>query len=158
MTVDISAEVTGAWPKTESLLIADADANYEASKARAIARAKHDVYGATTVPAEADLPEDVAYWVADKAVVYLVPLARDWYMNKTRLSDSKENANFSYHDTVSKLDKLKAELGAKCDAELEDVQSSAATSDDAVEYDTPDVSHEGNLYDAQERARRRGLP
>lgn len=154
MAVDISAEVTRTWPTTETTLSADSDVNYSSQKTRAISRAKRALYGADTVPDEADIPEVAGYWIADQAVVFLIPLARDFYMNKRRLSDAKENATISHYNLVQALEKLKAELEASLAANKQDALDaiSASTMEDAV----PAVSIEGLAIDPLQRAMYRG--
>jgi hypothetical protein len=157
MTVDIAAEITGVWPTTEKTLLEDGTAGYAAQKLRAIARAKRDLYGALTVPADADLPDSAAYWIADKAVAgYLIPLARDYYMSKQRLSDSKDGMSIGYYDKLRALDSLRAELDAKCLADYETVYAGLTS---VVEpASTPALSTAGMIVDPARRAYARGYP
>jgi hypothetical protein len=155
MAVDISTAVTNVWPRTESILTGgDGVSEYEAAKAAAIARAKRALYGTATVPSEDDIPEVVADWIVDQAVVYLIPLAQDYYMTKRRVSDSKEGANITYYNILQQLDRLRGELEASLaankQAALEAISSS--TVDDAV----PQVSTDGLAVDPLARAMTRG--
>ena len=154
MAVDVAAEVTRIWPTTETTLDADSDVDYATQKALAIARAKRALYGGDTVPDEVDIPEVAGYWIADQAVVFLVPLAKDYYMNKQRLSDSKEGATISYYDKVRALDQLKAELSASLSAGRQDAEDAVSAS--AAEDDVPAVSVEGLAVDPLQRAMYRG--
>ena len=154
MAVDVAAEVTRIWPTTETTLSADSDVDYATQKALAVARAKRMLYGGDTVPNEVDIPEVAGYWIADQAVVYLVPLAKDYYMNKQRLSDSKEGATISYYDKVRALDQLKAELSASLSAGRQDALDAVSAS--AAEDDVPAVSVEGLAIDPLQRAMQRG--
>ena len=163
MAVDISAEVTRIWPQTEGKLEAADELDYAAEKAKAIARAKRDAYGRQTVPStESNIPEIVAYWIADKATVYLVPLAIEYYQIKERLSTSKEGATLTHYDKVAALQKLKAELEAACAKAWDEVLALAqpTTGDtDRVgrqSMDIPSVSVDGLLVDPATRALDRG--
>lgn len=161
MAVDIFAQVTAVWPATETILIADSDASDSASvdyvtqKDMAIARAKRALYGGATIPTnETDIPEVAAYWIADQAVVYLIPLAKDYYQLKRRVSDSKENTTITYYNLITNLDKLRTEL----EAELAAGKSAAldAISSSEVDDDVPAVSVAGLMIDPLARAMGRG--
>lgn len=157
MTIIIADEVTRVWPTTEKTLSDDETVNYATQKILAIERAKHDLYGSATVPAEASIPASAAYWIADKAALYLIPLAKDFYMSKQRLSDSKEGATISYYDKIRALGELKTELESACllnkDDALGDISATTADPDD-----TPAVSTEGMMVDAVTRATWMGIP
>lgn len=155
MAVDISAAVTATWPTTETTLSGDTDVAYSTQKALAIARAKRVLYGnGVAIPAEGNIQETAAYWIADQSVVFLIPLARDYYMSKQRLSDSKESATISYYDKLRALNKLQAELEASLaknrDSALDAISSSET--EDAV----PAVSRKGMAVDPLDRAMMRG--
>jgi hypothetical protein len=154
MAVDISAEVTRIWPTTETTLATDDDVDYAAQKARAIAKAKRLLYGTATVDAEADIPELAAYWIADQACVLLIPLAKDYYMSKQRLSDAKEGATITYYNKVTELDRLKQELDAGLAGGKQDALD--AISSAAVTDDIPATSVNGLMIDPLERAMMRG--
>jgi hypothetical protein len=155
MAVDISAEVTRTWPSTEAKLGDDADIDYATQKSKAIARAKRALYGTGSVPSsESDIPELAAYWIADQAVVFLIPLAESWYVHNRKLSDAKEGATTSYYDAVSMLKQLKGELEASLARAKDDALS--AISSAQVEDDVPAVSHKGMIVDPVERAVYRG--
>jgi hypothetical protein len=156
MAVDISAQVTAVWPKTESLLTDSGDIEYATQKTLAIARAKRDLYVTATVPAEASIPEVAAYWIADRAVVLLIPVARDFYMQQ-RLSDAKENASINYYNKVAQLDKLKAELLASLQSSKQDVLDAISSKKDADD-DAPEISAAGLMVDAVTNAYYRGTP
>lgn len=154
MAVDISAQVKSTFPTTETTLTADSDVDYAEQKTRAISRAKRKLYGTRTIPAEADIPEMAGYWIADQAVVFLIPLAIDYYMNKQRISDSKEGMNITYHNKVNALQELKsqieADLAADKQAALEAIDSSVRGDD------VPAVSFNGMAADPLVRAMERG--
>jgi hypothetical protein len=155
VAVDISAEVTRTFPTTEVSLSADTDIDYAAEKVRALARAKRQLYGTLTVAAEADIPETAAYWIADQAVVYLIPLAIDYYMAKQRLADSKEGANITFYNKVNALQKLRDELETSLSANR---QAALQTIDSSVDGDddVPAVSARGMAIDPLDRAMKRG--
>ena len=155
MAVDISAEVTRIWPTTETTLAADSDVDYATQKTLAIAKAKRVLYGGTAViPAEADIPELAAYWIADQTCVLLIPLAKDYYMSKQRLSDAKEGATITYYNKVQELEKLKQELDASLAGNKQDALD--AISSATVTDDVPAVSSKGMMIDPLERAMMRG--
>lgn len=149
--------ITSIWPDTEAKLEAETGLDYATHKTRAITRASKALYGEGTVPAEADIPQIARYWIADQAVVYLIPVARDWYMNHTRRSDSKENANFTFHDRLAALDRLKRELKADLKAGEEAALNAIDDTEAPDEAeDTPAVSQAGLLVEPATRAWRRG--
>ena len=154
MSVDISAQVTAVWPTTEASLTADSDVSYAANKVLAIARAKRQLYQSKTVPAEASIPEVAAYWVSDQAVVYLIPLAIDWYKNNARLSDAKEGATVTWYNRVEALENLRSQLEAELAQNLEAARLviSAQETTESV----PSVSHKGMMVDPMDRAMKRG--
>jgi hypothetical protein len=155
MAVDISAEVTRTWPTTETKLADESDVDYATQKMLAIQRAKRALYGSGTVPEdEADIPEMAAYWIADQAVVFLVPLARSWYTHHTRVSDSKEGATITYHNALHMLGQLETELKASLAASKDDALDAISSS--KVEDDVPAVSVAGLAVDPLRRAMQRG--
>jgi hypothetical protein len=155
MAVDVSAQVTSTWPSTEAKLGEDSGVDYATQKAKAIARAKRSLYGSGSVPSsESDIPEQAAYWIADQAVVYLIPLAKSWYIHNRKLSDSKEGATTSYYDAVRMLEQLKGELEAGLVRDKEDALTSISSA--RVDDDVPAVSHKGMIVDPVERAFYRG--
>jgi hypothetical protein len=154
MAVDISANVTRIWPTTEVTLTADSDVDYATQKALAIAKAKRLLYGTATVAAEADIPELAAYWIADQACVLLIPLAKDYYMAKQRLSDAKEGATITYYNKVTELERLKQELDASLAGGKQDALD--AISSAVVTDDVPAVSVDGLMIDPLDRAMKRG--
>ena len=152
--------VTAIFPVTDAALTAYTAIDYAWAKTSAIERAKRALYGVgVTIPTDdADIPDVAQYWIADRAALYLIPVAIDYYMNQHRLSDSKENANFSYYDKVRALRELEAELKAAIErnqaAALDAINSgSAAEAIDSV----PAVSVDGLLLDPTARAYRRGF-
>lgn len=97
-------------PQTEADLTADTGIDYTGIKASVIARAKLDVYGLTSAPAEADMPYLVLYQIADKATIFLIPSAEDYYKTKARMSDVKDGASFAYYDRIDTLKSLMMDL------------------------------------------------
>lgn len=154
----ISALVTANFPVTDAALAAYTGIDYATTKTSAIARAKRDLYGAgITVPDEADIPDVAQYWIADKSTLYLIPVAVDYYMNQHRLSDSKENANFSYYDKVQALRDLETELKAAVERNRSAAEDAINKSDAPEAIDAaPAVSVDGLLLDPTGRAYRRG--
>jgi hypothetical protein len=153
----ISDLVTAVFPITEAKLESAVEFTYATLKANAIARAKRALYRTATVPDEDDIPEVAQYWIADRAVLFLIPVAKDFYMVKERLADSKENANINYYDKVAELDGLKTELEAACKAGLDDALDAidASSAPEAVKS-APAVSTAGLLVDPTQRAFARG--
>lgn len=171
MAVDISQAITDIWPVTEYTLLhtedleaddpLDSDAfGYATAKTNAIAKAKTNLYGdGVSVPAEASIPEVAAYYIADQAVVYLCSFAIDFYMIQHRLSDSKDDANFSFYDKAAELRQLKSELMADMAKVKDDVLDSINDADAPEAYSSsPSVSTDGLIIDPANRARRRGYP
>jgi len=155
MSVDISGAVTATWPTTESTLTADSTVDYATQKTAMIAKAKRLLYGGTgTIPAEANIPDLAAYWIADQACVLLIPLAIDYYMNKQRLSDAKEGATISYYDKVRTLKDLRTELEASLATDKPEALDVISASE--VLDDIPAVSVAGLMIDPLQRAMERG--
>ena len=163
MAIDISAEVTRNWPQTEGKLAAASELDYAAEKVRAIARAKRDAYGRQTVPTdEGDVHEIIAYWVADKATVYLIPLAIEYYSIKEHISTAKEGATLTHYDKITALQKLKAELEAACARAWDEVLALAQPTTGDTDrvgrqtLNTPTVRVDGLIVDPFSRAINRG--
>lgn len=163
MAVDISAEVSRNWPQTEGKLTAANELDYAAEKAKAIARAKRDAYGRQTVPSEeSSIPEIVAYWVADKATIYLIPLAIEYYSLKEHLSTAQKEVTIAHYDKVAALQKLREELEAACARAWDGVLALAQPTtgdEDRVgrqSMNIPSVSVDGLIVQPVERALNRG--
>jgi len=163
MAVDISAEVTRNWPQTEGKLSAASELDYAAEKVKAIARAKRDAYGRQTVPTdESDIHEIIAYWIADKATIYLIPLAIEYYSIKEHISTAKEGATLTHYDKITALQKLKGELEAACARGWDEVLALAQPTIGDTNLvgqqtmNTPEVSVDGLLIDPFSRALNRG--
>jgi hypothetical protein len=155
VAVDISALVTANWPTTEALLEADSDINYAVRKADVIARAKRSLYVGKSVPSsEDDIPEEAGYWIADKATVLLIRLARSWYAENSQLAENKDGANIEWHDRIAMLDGLKAELEAELRETLEYAQDAIDAQE--VTENVPAVSSKGMAVDPLGRAMQRG--
>jgi hypothetical protein len=154
VAIDISAQITANWPKTEAKLDGDSEVAYSTQKAKAIARAKIDVYGSEAdVPAS--IPDKVATWIADRATIYLIPLAKEHYAIERTRSTSKQGATTAHYDLLAMLDALRAELEEACALAHDEVMALAGA---WSESDTvPAVSTDGMLIDPVARAVRRGL-
>jgi hypothetical protein len=154
----VSELVTNIWPVTEVALSAYSSIDYAAAKVSAIDRAKRDLYGVgITVPTETSIPDVAQYWIADKSLVYLIPIGIDYYMTQHRMSDSKENANYSYYDKVRSLKDLEKELKAAIAKGMGDALDSIDNSDAPESYESsPAVSVDGLLLDPTARAFYRG--
>lgn len=153
----ISDLVTLIWPTTDAKLSAATTIDYATAKAGAIRRAKLALYGTATIPGdEDDIPEVARNWIADKACVFLIPAAIDFYM-QTRKSDSKEGANFTYYDKVQALRDLRQELETACAAGHGEALDAidAKTAPETVPA-TPAVSTSGLMVDPMLRAIARG--
>lgn len=164
----IAELITDTWPVTEKTILAATDPaevvvgtdyfGYAAAKLRQIDRAKRTLYGeGTTVPSEDDIPEIARYWIADQAVVYLIKLAIDFYMVLYTRSDSKDEANFSYHDQIAALQDLREELEAGLLKDKDDVLDAIGSTEapDAFES-APAVSTDRLIVNPVTRAFRRG--
>jgi len=154
----ISELVTANFPVTESELLAYTAIEYADIKALMIERAKRDLYGSgISVPSEADIPDVAQYWIADKATIYLLQTGREYYVTKYRLSDSKENANFSFYNRIDQLNRLEDELKASIernrDVALNAISASRGSS---ATVSSPAVSVSGLLVDPVRRAAMRG--
>lgn len=154
MAVDISAAVTSIWPTTEGILAGEAGVNYAAQKATMVERAKWDLYGAAP-PNEDDIPDSAAYWIADRAVVLLIPLARDHFMTKRSLSTSKDGATITHYNILNTLKELKAELEGSLAANRAAALGAVRGDADDEGY-LPAVSTAGLLVDPVERSFKRG--
>lgn len=154
MAIDISAQIAANWPKTETLLAADAEVDYSTQKAKAILRAEIDVYGSEAdVPAT--IPDKVALWIADRATVYLISLAKEHYGIERTRSTAQQGATTTHYDLLAMLDGLRAELEEACALAHDEMMALAGT---WTEGDTvPAVSTDGMLIDPVARAVRRGL-
>lgn len=154
----ISEYVTANFPLTDATLGSFAGIDYAATKSIAIDRAKRDLYGVgITVPDEGDIPDVAQFWIADRATLYLIPVAIDYYMNQSRLSDNKENANFSYYDKVQALRDLETELKAAVINGKDDALDAIDNSDAPDQVDSaPAVSVDGLLLEPTGRAFYRG--
>jgi hypothetical protein len=155
MGVNIRSAITSNWPTTESVLIqAGEEVGYAAQKHAAIERAKSDLYGDSEVPVESQIPTLAAYWIADKACLYLIPLARDYVGIKFRRDEKSGEASVSYYDLLSQLDSLEATLQKRVDDALEAAQAAIRVRSRRA-GDTPVVSVSGLLVDPDYNARRR---
>lgn len=154
MAIDISASITANWPKTEALLAADGVVDYSTQKTAAILRAKIAVYG-SEANIQATIPDAVALWIADKATIYLIPLAKEYYAMERRKSTAQQGATVTHYDLLAMLDGLQRELEEACALAHDDVMELAGawTAGDNV----PAVSTEGTLIDPVARAVKRGL-
>jgi len=153
----ISSRVTRNFPITEGKLADNSDIDYASLKADALADAKRALYGdGITIPDEDDIPDVAQSWIADKATLYLIPVAIDFYM-QTMTSISKEGATISYHNKVDALRQLERELKAAIAANLENAKDAISASDAPESVDaSPSVSVDGLLLDPTGRAFYRG--
>jgi len=159
MAVNIADSITNNWPTTEgNLTDAGTEVGYATRKANAIARAKADLYGTLDIPtAEGDIPDVAAYWIADKACLYLIPVAQDHYALKRQRSNAMQNATITNYDLVAELERLAQRLEKRVaageDAALEAILSQGTHK----AGETPVVSAAGLIVDPLANAyRRRG--
>lgn len=114
MGVSIAELVTYQMAETEAdLKKEDYQPDYDMIKGSSIERAKLDLYGAATIPDESLMHMAVKFYLSDCSVIYLIDVAIDFYKSKSRLSDVKEGANYSYYDKVSILQSLKGRLSVR---------------------------------------------
>jgi len=156
VSVDLNAAITANWPTTEGNLLAAPEVAYATQKAAAIARAQVDLYGALPVPAEASIPNLAAYWIADQATLYLIPLAQDYYAVKRRQSEAIQGATITHYDLVSELDSLERKLAQRVAANRETALAAIASAERKLAGETPVVSTAGLLVDPLANAYRRG--
>ena len=157
MPVEIGQRITDAWPKTEALLVAATDIDYETAKDNAISWAKREAYGSNTVPDEADIPDMIAEWIADKAVIRLVPMAKEFYaLTRDRSKSNQQGEQRSSYDLLQMLDDLKAVLVAECASNWPKVEDLVGKS--MSPQSSPSVSTDGLTIDPFTRALARGLP
>lgn len=123
--------------------------------ANAIARAQSDAYGDETPPET--LPDRVAYWVADKATLYLIPSAIDYYQTQQHAATAAGDVSVREYDKVAVLQDLRKTLTARCLEAEADVAAIVNPPSDTNYYrDVPNVSAGGLLVDAVSRAWARG--
>lgn len=155
MSVNIRSTITANWPTTEGVLIqAGEEVGYAAQKHAAIARSAAYLYGDSTIPAESEIPTVAAYWIADQACIYLIPLARDYYSLKFRRDERDGEASVTYYDLLSQLDKLESKLEKRVEDTLEAAQTATRVRSRRA-GDTPVVSVAGLMVDPVTNARRR---
>ena len=155
----ISALVTAVWPVTDAKLTEETSVlDYATAKATAIARAKRKLYGTAAIPADDnDIDEIARYWIADRAVLNLIPTAIDYYMTKQRLSDSKDDMTVSYYDKIAALQDLRNQLEADCRNGLDDAKNAINASDAPESVKAyPKVSTDGLLLNPTYRSYHRG--
>lgn len=154
----IAALVTDNWPVTEANLQTGDNAVSDLAniKLRAIERSSYDLYKAAP-PVEDDIPQIAKQWIADKATVYLIPVAIDFYATHKRKSDSLQNMTVTYYDRVAQLKDLRAELEAACRENLDAALNAIDAADAPDEVaSAPAVSVSGLLVDPTSRAYLRG--
>ena len=155
MVVVIADEVTRTWPTTEGKLTAASETDYATEKTKAIERAKRELYGGTAaLPAEADIQDVAKYWIADRAVLFLIPMARDYYALKRRLSDAKEGATTQFYDLLRALDALEDQLNRDVAQNKSDALDAIGATSEAD--DVPAVSTAGMMIDPMQTAMWRG--
>lgn len=118
--MNISDLITDRLAKTEIELADQVD--WQNAKSRAITQAKLEVYG--TDKAEADIDDDrIKLHIALMACVSLVDTATDYLMYARRLAENKDNANWSYHDTVQILQDKAVRYARQIEAEREMIRA-----------------------------------
>lgn len=157
MTVDIRAYITANFPRTEKELI-DSDAvDYHALLETAIERAKREAYGTSTVPAEADLLDKVAEWIADKATLFLIPVGIEHYSLDRYIRRSNQQGEvYQRYNVVEMLKGLRDELEGDVAGAWNEVEALIGSSPEPTEV--PAVSFDGLIIDPNTRALARGLP
>jgi len=150
----ISQLISSQWPITENKLNDYTSINYETEKGRAIERAKRELFGSRSIPAdEDDIAETARLWIADRALILLIPMGIDYYMQQV-LSDTKREETVSYYNKVSALQDLKNELLRR--TQESKVEALEHESISETTKDTPAVSHAGKGVDPLTRAMARG--
>jgi hypothetical protein len=160
MALSISATVTANFPRTETMLLADATANhveYAVMKDAAIDHAIRDAYGMRTPPSESAMEEIVAQWIADRATILLIPVALEFvgYIHY-RSRSNKQGDQIESYDLSEMLKALREELEASCTRTWEQVESIIGSA--AQPRALPKVSHSGAMINPTDRALARGLP
>lgn len=157
MAIDISAYLEANFPVTVAELKDEDDIDYTVLKSIAINRAKSDAYGQQTVPTEANIPDKVGMWIADKATLYLIPTAKDLYAKKRHRSRTNQAGDtVSEYDLLRMLDGLEQELEEACIAAWAVVEALIGKA--TAPSDVPTVSTTGTMIDPVTRALNRGLP
>lgn len=154
---DIEQLVTDNFPKTEAEMLADDSFDYLQAKRNAIERAGEQAYGKQTVPDEADIPDVVARWIADRATIRLIPIAKEHYSLERYLSTSTNRGeNVRRYDLLRMLDGLRKELEADCLQLWPRVEDLIGSS--AAPTAVPQVSTAGTMIDPVARTLLRGIP
>lgn len=157
MAIDIDQRITDNWPRTDAALVADSTIDYATAKTNAVSRAKREAYGTSTVPSEADIPDLVGEWIADKSTIRLIPVAKEFYAHsRYRTKSNPQGENVGYYDFLRMLDDLQSELDADCAANWPLVENLIGSS--SLPNETPAVSVEGMMLDPVTRAQLRGVP
>lgn len=161
MAVTIEDEITGNLGGATAAALAtyyDGESGrpaWVALLANAVARATLDAYGDVAVPDT--LPDLVAYWVADKATLYLIPSAIDYYQTEQHAATAAGDVSVREYDKVASLRDLRDSLRARC-LEKEAAVQAVVNPPSLTSYyrNVPGVSIDGLLVDPVSRARARG--
>lgn len=161
MAVTIEDEITGNLGGATAAALATyydgegSQADWDTLTDNAIARATLDAYGDVAAPAT--LPDLVAYWVADKATLYLIPSAIDYYQAEEHAATAAGDVSVREYDKVASLRDLRDSLRARCLENEAAVQAIVNPPSSTSYYrSVPGVSIDGLLVDPVSRARARG--
>jgi hypothetical protein len=113
----ISDRITFTIPTLESDLNRHFQTNpsYWEIKDNAQDRAKRELYGAS-IPSEGDMDERVKDWLADRAVLYLLDAAEDYYKSQA-LADTVDEKTRTYYDKVETVRSLRTTIGDRVEDE-----------------------------------------
>ena len=110
--------------------------------------------GTAALPAEANIEDIAKYWIADRSVLFLIPMARDYSALKRRLSDAKEGATVQFYDLLRALDGLEDQLNRDVAQNKSDALDAIGATSEAD--DVPAVSAAGMMIDPLQAAMWRG--
>jgi hypothetical protein len=113
----ISDRITFTIPNMESDLDTkfQSNPNYANLKDNAVDRAKRELFGAS-IPPEGGMDERVKDWLADRAILYLLDVAEDYYKSLA-LADTVDEKTRTYYDKVEVVRSLRTTIGDRVEDE-----------------------------------------
>jgi hypothetical protein len=125
----INERITYTIPNIEDDLTVKYTANpsYAGFKDNALDRAKRDLYRGGAIQTEPEMDERVKDWLADRAVLYLLDVAEDYYKSQS-LSDTIDEHTAQFYDKIQVVMGLRRVIGDRVDdrkIEVADIVSAA---------------------------------
>jgi len=120
--MSVAERVTSRWPQTEAELLGNPDLRYAATKSRAITDALGDVFrgvvpAMSTLPSLADIDNGdglIQQEIADRAVVALIPFAKDVVargtLQHTLDAPNAISGSTRFYDKLALLDALATQI------------------------------------------------